>query len=512
MGNFKRFEGLYNECISWIDDDFSSKTREEREVVYESYRWMFTSDCEHLPSLEPLISDARIKYFREKFKEWFYVVCDYALDPQHLGKTPYSRFLNHPYWKGKKSKGNTVYIQRVILTLGMMGIFTGIKIDYLHLDDKAKSHCREYYVDCDKLTQWTTTTSGEPVEFGTSSWTSLEPPALVSSFSDDDFDFSFLEREDDKSWTLHNDWFAWRQKETISSLEVIPVCFEKAECFLKTFPYKTVNALSREKKKQFIRIYRNSKCLVNLHNGEVGGCKVDDKGGRMYTMMVGMAKEFRRNCVLLDGERIVEVDVSSSQPTLLGLKVKKDTGKTTQWLSRCLSGDFYQWVKRLTGTKVKRDRVKKYVMRFLFSCYRPDLPKDYEGEHLPQDNHEYKKGYRRFEQKLISYLKENEPEVFAMVDSYKRNPVWSDKVWIDSFEKPHQGRWCSSLPVEMQKVEVEYIKTCLASLPEGMKFYTIHDAICVKESDGRRVKETMESVSLEMYGEKIAVKIENSLS
>ena len=62
----------------------------------------------------------------------------------------------------------------------------------------------------------------------------------------------------------------------------------------------------------------------------------------------------------------------------------------------------------------------------------------------------------------------------------------------------------------MQKVEVEFIKTCLSRLPEDMMFITIHDAICVKQSDGERVKETMENVGLEMYGEKIAVKIENA--
>lgn len=62
----------------------------------------------------------------------------------------------------------------------------------------------------------------------------------------------------------------------------------------------------------------------------------------------------------------------------------------------------------------------------------------------------------------------------------------------------------------MQKTEVEYIKTSLARLPADMKFYTIHDAICVRESDGESVKAVMEQVSMEMYGGKISIKIENS--
>ena len=43
-----------------------------------------------------------------------------------------------------------------------------------------------------------------------------------------------------------------------------------------------------------------------------------------------------------------------------------------------------------------------------------------------------------------------------------------------------------------------------------MMFYTIHDAIFVKQADGEIVKETLEKVSLELYGEKISVKIENA--
>ena len=80
----------------------------------------------------------------------------------------------------------------------------------------------------------------------------------------------------------------------------------------------------------------------------------------------------------------------------------------------------------------------------------------------------------------------------------------------DEPKKKRKGKWCSVLPVEMQKTEVEFIKTCLARLPKDMKFFTIHDAICVKESDGEIVKAVMEKVSQDLYGEKISVKIENS--
>ena len=504
-----RIEKLCEGVMSWIDE-FSKQTRDEREETYEHYRWMFSDDCKNLPTLEPLISDARVKTYRDRFKEWFRVVVGYSLSPEHLGQASYSHFLNDPYWKGSKTKGNKVYPQRVILALGMAGIFNGVKTDYLYIGDKTKDHPRVYTLDLPRLQGWMTTSTGCPDGFSeTTSTSPLEESWVMScSLDDSDFDYSFLEG-DDGSWDLYNDWYATRQRDTLYSLEVLPECYEKAQMFLDTSPYRMVDDLSKEKKKIFRVQYRNCKWLVALHNGDVGRCKVDDAGGRFYSLMVGMGKEYRRNCLHLNGERIVEVDVSSSQPTMIGLKVKKDTGITTQWLSHCLSGDFYEWVKSITGVKVKRDKVKKYVMRYLFSCYGPDLPKTYEGEHLPPDGSEGKKGYKKFEWRLTSFLKENEPEVYHLIETHKRHPSWTEKVWTDRYRKKHYGKWCSTLPVEMQKVEVEFIKTCISRLPGQMLFYTIHDAICVKESDGEKVKRVMQEVSLDLYGEKVGIKVEN---
>lgn len=504
------YKKLYDECISWIDGDLTLKSKEERESLYRSYSWMFSDDCVNLPTLEPLIVDSRKMTFRERFQEWWMVVCDCSLNPQYFGTASYSHFLNHPYWKGTKKNGNLVYPQRVILALGMMGIFSGIKRDYLHLGDKTLDHPRQYYVDVEKLKEWIVTKTDSPLQMFEVSLSDPPPEDSWVMTSTDDFDYSFVEGDDDKSWDISDKWFGKRQKETLSSLEVIPECYEKAKEFLASSPYQMVNDLDKEMKKKFKVQYRNCKWLVKLHQGKVGSCKVDDKGGRFYSMMVGMAKDYRRNCLRLDGERVVEVDVSSSQPTLIGLKVKKDTGRQTQWLSHCLSGDFYEWVKGVTGIKVKRDKVKKYVMRYLFSCYAPDLPKGYEGEHLPSDGMEGKKGYKRFEKELTSYLKDNDPDVYGLIEDHKRHPYWNGKVWTDKKGKRHYGKWCSGLPVEMQKVEVDYIQTCLSRLPGNVLFYTIHDAICVKESEGEMVKETMEKVSLEMYGERISVKVENT--
>ena len=63
------------------------------------------------------------------------------------------------------------------------------------------------------------------------------------------------------------------------------------------------------------------------------------------------------------------------------------------------------------------------------------------------------------------------------------------------------------LSYDLVKMEVEYIQRCIHTLPEYMKFFTIHDCICVKESDSLRVKEIMEQVSREMYGEDITIRL-----
>lgn len=486
-------------------------------ILYEKYQWMFSAGCK-LPDLEPLIvgNDPRVNTFRSKFKEWFMVVCAYSLSPYTLGQTSYSHYLNNPRWQGTKVKGNKVYPQRVILALGMMGIFTGLKTNYLHINDKTRDHGREYYVDIGKLKEWTiTSTSTEPAD-NFSETCSMNDDVWVQSASadSDDFDYSFVEKNDDvsrQSWSLYDDWFSYRQYETISSISVIPECYVRACQFISTCTYKMLDAVKvKDKKKDLRGRYRNCQWIINLHNGDVGCSKVDDKGGRFYSLMVGMGKDFRRSCLTLDNERIVEVDVSSSQPTLIGLKIKKDIGKTTEWLMHCLDGDFYEWVKDLTGVKVERAKVKTYIMRYLFSCYGASLPKDFQGEHLPPDIKEYKRGYKKFEQRLTAYIKANEPEIYNLIEHHKRNPVWTEKIWTDQWKKKRKGKWCSSLPVEMQKTEVEYIKTCLSRLPKEMKFFTIHDAICVRESDGNAVKSVMEKVSQELYGEKISIKIENS--
>lgn len=212
--------------------------------LYGSYGWMFSAGSK-LSDLETLIvgNDPRVMSFRSKFKDWFMVVCAYSLSPYTLGQTSYSHYLNNPRWQGTKVKGNKVYPQRVILALGMMGIFTGLKINYLHINDNTRDHGREYNVNVDKLAEWSMTSTEPASNFSMPITSSMAENVwtMTSSADSDDFDYSFIEKNDEasrQSWSLYDDWFSMRQYETISSISVIPECYVRACQFISTCTYQ----------------------------------------------------------------------------------------------------------------------------------------------------------------------------------------------------------------------------------------------------------------------------------
>lgn len=87
-------EMLYDKCIFWIDEYLSSMNKTERMELYDEYRWMFSSGSK-MPDLESLIigGDPRVNTFRLKFRDWFFVVCNYSFNPYHFGQTSYSHFF-----------------------------------------------------------------------------------------------------------------------------------------------------------------------------------------------------------------------------------------------------------------------------------------------------------------------------------------------------------------------------------------------------------------------------------
>ena len=104
-----------------------------------------------------------------------------------------------------------------------------------------------------------------------------------------------------------------------------------------------------------------------------------------------------------------------------------------------------------------------------------------------------------------------------MIDWFKRHPEYrKDKPLYQTYlddkgkerkRKVDEGRWCSNLSYYLVKMEVDYIQRCIHTLPEDMKFWTIHDCICVPESRSLEVQAIMEQVSRELYGEDITQRL-----
>lgn len=449
----------YDECLDLLSD-LALMNQDERKVEYEKYQWMFPKS-KRLITLDDQLTNRQD--YKRKFKEWFFVVCKYVFYPSHLGQCSYSLFQERCVASGGQKNTSDRYPQKVILALGMMGYFTKIKKNYSNCG-KGNHHGIVFDVDYLKLHHWNN-----------------ELNVLVK-----------VERED----VNLDDCPEWKWKEqynTIMEIKVDPYYLTMAKRFLADF--------SKYENEHNIRLMRGKKFCANEALVSIGGKSsydiiakhtIDKYGGRFYTLMTNVRKELRHNCITLDMERLCEVDVCSAQPTFLGLYIKDKEGVFTEWLQHCLSGDFYKWIKKITATKVGRARVKEYVMHYLYSYDDATAEKAHAKE--------YKRGYWRFERKLNNYLEQNEPTIYNKIQWHKKNPEW------DADKK----KWRNTLSKDLVMKEVEYIKHCLSRLSDDVKFYTIHDCICCKQSDAELVKQKMEESSLELYGLVIRLKIENN--
>ena len=446
-------KAAYGESLGLVER-LSLMSVEERESEYEKYQWMFPKS-KRLINLDDQLGTR--KDYKEKFREWFFVVCGYMFCPSHLGQCCYSIFQERVLSSGGKKNTSDRYSQKVILALGMLGYLTKIKCNYSNCSN-GRNHGMVFEVDLLKLHQW-------------------------------DKELNLTEKIEREDVNL-DDCADWRWKDqyyTIMDVKANQVILDK----VKKFYYEDIPLYLEEHNMKLERTKAVCACeaLISIANQSsydiIAKHKVDDYGGRFYTPMTSLRKEIRHLCITLGGEGIAEVDVSSAQPTFLGLFFKKKYDINTEWLEHCIKGDFYEWMKKICKTKIERKKVKEHIMHYLYSY----------------DN-EYVKGYWRFERLLNEYLKENEPFIFDEIQNHKKN--------AEKDEKKNKMR--NSLSRDLVKMEVEYIKYCISKLPQNFKFYTIHDCICCKQSDAEYVKKIMEESSRELYDLTINLKIENGES
>ena len=505
----RRVEKLYEEYITLIDG-LKAMTREERFELYERMTKTLYPHAKKVVDLEDQLNEKR-KDYQRKFKEWFFVICNWTFGSAHFGETCFELYKKEIVKKSKTDKcSSKIYAHKVILALGLIGLLEGVKENYSN--SKKSAHGYTYKVD---MFKWVELMKG--VSRGN-----------VSVSLDIDID-----------WTGYEDWYGERQFETIKSMTVEPKLYEQAKSYLDEFDdYFFTTTLKDNEKKHFTDKWFAARavCAIAEHDTyhmlrhsddseENDEEKLIYNAGRYYTCLTNMHNEIRKE-LRIDGEQVVEVDISSAQPAMLGLLLRERYPNIkSSWLEHCEKGDFYEWIGSIILgrgiTKEERKVIKVLIMRMLYIAQRPTEQQDetpfwwylktYLQEKNPSKKENLGKGklFKSFDFIVMSYLKAEEPELYKMVYDARTNLKEVKRRKPTAKGKTTKNR--NNLSINMTEMEVKYIKACLKAIAPDVKyFYTIHDCIGCKASDAERVKAAMLSVAKEMFGANLNIKLESS--
>ena len=503
----RRIERLYEEYMTFIES-LRGKTKEERFELYESMTRILYPHATKTVHLEDQLNEER-KDYQRKFKEWFFVVCKSSFSNGRFGETCFELYKKEILKKSKNDKcSSKIYAHKVILALGLMGLLEGVRDNYSH----SKENAHGYYYKVDEF-RWIELMNG--VSKGNTS----------------------LSLDVEIDWSGYEDWYGERQYETITSMSVEPKIYEQAKTYLEKYDeYFSTTTLKADEKKHFTDKWFAARAVSAiaehdtyhmLRHSDDSEDNDDEKmiynAGRYYTCLTNMHGDIRRE-LRIDGEPVVEVDISAAQPTMLGLLLReRHPDVKSAWLEHCVKGDFYEWIGSiLLGRKITPDErkvIKVLIMRMLYIAQRPTEKKDntsfetylkkYIQEKDPSKKENLGKGklFKSFDFILMSYLKTDEPRLYELIYEHRtklkkvrrRKPTATGRT----------TKMRNDLSMEMTKMEVEYIKRVLAVIAPDVKyFYTIHDCIGCKASDAEKVKQAMLAVAKEMFNATINIKLE----
>ena len=506
----EKVERLYEEYMTLIDG-LKGKTKDERFKLYESMTRRLYPHAKKVVDLEDQLNEER-KDYQRKFKEWFFVICNWTFGSAHFGETCFDLFKKEVVKKSKKDKQSSkIYAHKVILALGLMGYLEGVKENYSH--SMKGSHGYNYRVD---MLKW--------VELAMS-----VPRGNVSVSLDIEVD-----------WTGYEDWYGERQYETITSMTVEPKIYEKAKAYLETYDdYFFSTTLKADEKKHLTDKWFAARSLTAIAEHDTYHMlrhsddsedndeeKMIHNAGRYYTCLTNMQGEARREALRIDGEPVVEVDISSAQPAMLGLLLRERYPYVrSTWLAHCEKGDFYEWIGRIAIgrgiTKDERQVIKTLVMRLLYTAIRPTEKQDetpfwwylktYLKEKDASKRVRLEDGglFKSFDFIIMSYLKAEEPELYKLVYDARTNLKEVKRKKPTAAGRRTKKR--NNLSIMMTEMEVKYIKACLKVIaPDVQHFYTIHDCIGCKASDAERVKQAMVAVGKDVFDATLNIKLESS--
>ena len=360
----RRIERLYEEYMTLIDG-LKGKTKDERFELYESMTKRLYPHAEKVVDLEDQLNENR-KDYQRKFKEWFFVICKSSFSNGRFGETCFELYKKEIVKKSKKDKcSSKIYAHKVILALGLMGLLEKVKENYSH--SKENPHGYQYKIDYFK-------------------WFELMKGVSKGNVS--------ISLDFEVDWTGYEDWYGERQFETIKSMTVETKLYEQAKFYLNEFDdYFFSTTLKDNEKKHFTDKWFAARavCAIAEHDTyhmlrhsddseENDEEKLIYNAGRYYTCLTNMHNEIRKE-LRIDGEQVVEVDISSAQPAMLGLLLRERYPSVkSAWLEHCEKGDFYEWIGSIILgrgiTKEERKVIKVLIMRMLYIAQRPTEQQD----------------------------------------------------------------------------------------------------------------------------------------
>ena len=505
----RRIERLYEEYMTLIES-LRDKTKDERLELYKSMTNRLYPHATKMVDLEDQLITGR-KDYQRKFKEWFFVICKSSFSNGRFGETCFELYKKEIIKKSKKDKcSSKIYAHKVILALGLIGLLEGVKENYSNSTKSA--HGYTYEVDMFKWVE------------------------LMKGVSKGDVSIS-LDIEVD--WSGYEDWFGERQFETIKSMTVEPKLYEQAKSYLERYDeYFFTTTLKEGEKKHFTDKWFAARAVSAIAEHDTYHMlrhsddsedndeeKMIHNAGRYYTCLTNMHSEIRRE-LRIDGEPIIEVDISSAQPTMLGFLLRKQHPDIkSAWLEHCEKGDFYEWIGHMVLgrgiTKEERTVIKLMVMRMLYTAQRPTEKQDetpfwwylktylQEKDASKRENLATGKLFKSFDFIVMNYLKAKEPKLYELVYEHRTNLKKVKRKKPTAAGRTTKKR--NNLSISMTEMEVKYIKACLKAIAPDVKyFYTIHDCIGCKASDAERVKQVMIAVAKEMFDATLNIKLESS--
>ncbi len=248
------------------------------------------------------------------------------------------------------------------------------------------------------------------------------------------------------------------QEKLLSNLKAITIDYPSAIQELE----KSYDLTNEDENKKY---QKNVIAVENINNNQI--YFTFDKYGRVHTNLTTLKKEIRQKHILIENQPIAECDIPNSQPLFLA-KLISDSGyeiddSIRKFFDDVIEGRFYEQLGDVNDKKT----VKKTVFGLLFGRYC-----------------------------TMKAFKDHYPGVVAFIKKYKKQKGKFDR---DSYKK---------LSHKLQQLESEFIfnKVCNDLSNRKVKYFTVHDSICVaisneeilKEVFNRHLNELKESIKEKM--------------